>query len=80
MGEAKPGSKVLFRVVDDEGDVNVETQWAYSVGKDQYRLANSPFFAYSVSWEDIVHAPFVDTEQFPVFERIVENRATERSE
>jgi hypothetical protein len=72
MDGAEPDSKVLFRVVGDEGDVDVETLWAISLGNDQYRLANSPFFAYSVSWKDIVYAPFDDTEGFPTFERVVE--------
>src|SRR5215472_12584360 len=34
----------------------IETLWATPLGDDQYRLDNSPFFAYGVSWEDIVEA------------------------
>ena len=37
-------------------DDHVETLWAQSVGLNQYRLDNSPFFAYDVSWRDIVEA------------------------
>ena len=38
----------------------VETLWATPVGADQYRLENSPFFAYGVSWEDVVEAHLDD--------------------
>jgi len=30
--------------------------WATRTGPDHYRLENSPFFAYGVSWQDIVEA------------------------
>jgi len=43
--------KVLLR----EGE-NVETLWAEPVGPDLYRLENSPFWAYGVSWLDVVEA------------------------
>jgi hypothetical protein len=38
----------------------VETLWATPVGADQYRVENSPFFAYGVSWEDVVEAHLDD--------------------
>jgi hypothetical protein len=34
----------------------VETLWAEPVGPDLYRLDNSPFWAYGVSWLDVVEA------------------------
>lgn len=34
----------------------VETVWAEPVGADLYRLDNSPFHAYGVSWRDVVEA------------------------
>ena len=37
-------------------DENVETLWADRVGPDLYRLDNSPFWAYGVSWRDVVEA------------------------
>ena len=37
-------------------DEYVETLWADPVGPDLYRLDNSPFWAYGVSWRDIVEA------------------------
>ena len=43
--------KVLLR----DGE-NVETLWAERVGADLYRLDNSPFWAYGVSWLDVVEA------------------------
>ena len=33
-----------------------ETLWATPLGSNLYRLENSPFFAYGVSWLDIVEA------------------------
>jgi hypothetical protein len=33
-----------------------ETLWATPIGSNFYRLENSPFFAYGVSWMDIVEA------------------------
>lgn len=75
---AKPDSKVLFRVPRDDGTADVETLWATSLGGDRYKLDNSPFYAYSVSWQDVVLAPWSEDESFPTFERVVEksgNRA-----
>jgi hypothetical protein len=37
-------------------DEFVETLWADPVGPDLFRLDNSPFWAYNVSWKDIVEA------------------------
>ena len=34
----------------------VETLWADPVGPNLYRLDNSPFWAYGVSWKDVVEA------------------------
>ncbi|HEX6050934.1 MAG TPA: DUF4265 domain-containing protein [Gemmatimonadaceae bacterium] len=48
---ASSGVKVLLR----DGE-NVETLWADRVGPDLYRLDNSPFWAYGVSWLDVVEA------------------------
>lgn len=65
-------SKILFRVPNDGGTAEVETLWATSLGNDRYKLDNCPFHAYSVSWEDIVFAPFSEEEGFPTFERVIE--------
>jgi Domain of unknown function (DUF4265) len=45
--------KIRFR---DQQTDNTETLWATPVGGDRYRLENSPFFAYGVSWQDVVEA------------------------
>src|SRR5688500_12587671 len=58
--------KVLLR--DDE---NVETVWAQPIGPDQYRLDNSPFWAYGVSWRDVVEA-HPDEDGMLTFVRVVQ--------
>ena len=70
METNRPDSKVLFRVGNDDGSEHVETLWATSLGEDLYCLENSPFFAYGVSWQDIVFAPFSEDEGFPLFQRV----------
>ena len=64
-------AKVLFRVPNGDGSAQVETLWAFDLGNDQYKIDNSPFYAYSVSAEDVVYAPFNNDEGFPTFQRIV---------
>jgi Domain of unknown function (DUF4265) len=64
-------AKVLFRVPADDGSAEVETLWATALGNDEYKLDNSPFYAYSVSWEDIVYAPFDPLEERPTFQRVI---------
>lgn len=58
--------KVLLRAPHGE----VETLWATPVGEASYRLENSPFYAYRVSWLDVVEAR-PDATGFLAFERIV---------
>ncbi len=72
IGDAEPTAKVLFRVPGEGDSAYVETLWAIDLGNDHYRLANSPFYAYSVSWQDVVLAPFSLEEQLPTFQRVVE--------
>jgi hypothetical protein len=64
-------AKVVFRVTYDDGSVEVETLWATALGNDEYKLDNSPFYAYSVSWEDIVYAPYDPLEERPTFQRVI---------
>lgn len=72
MSEAsKPDCKVLIRTVSND-EVNTETLWATSLGDDLYRLENSPFFAYDVSWLDIVLAPPEGEHHYPTFQRVIE--------
>src|SRR5260221_7107419 len=42
------------------GTSDVETLWAIPVDTDLYRLDNSPFFAYGVSWQDVIEAKPAD--------------------
>jgi hypothetical protein len=49
---------------------DVETLWAVPVDVNLYRLDNSPFFAYGVSWQDVIEArPALD--QFLEYVRCV---------
>ncbi|GAB4366118.1 MAG: hypothetical protein Kow00114_23830 [Kiloniellaceae bacterium] len=63
--------KIEIRITDAEGDTEVETLWATPMGKDLYRLENSPWFAYGVSYLDIVQAR-AEGDGFPVFNTVVE--------
>ncbi len=47
--------KIEFRVKDGDS-VNVETPWANKIGDNIYELDNSPFYAYNVSWKDVIEA------------------------
>jgi uncharacterized protein DUF4265 len=62
----------MARVLLPNDDGNVERLWATPVGHNQYRLENSPFYAYRVSWMDIVEAQPVAPDEWPTFLRIVE--------
>lgn len=66
-----PTAKVLFRVPDDEGGATVETLWAVPLGGDRYKLDNSPFYAYGVSWQDTVFAPIDPQEGLPTFHSVI---------
>jgi Domain of unknown function (DUF4265) len=66
-----PNAKVVFRVPEEDGSVHVETLWATSLGEDQYKIDNSPFYAYGVSWEDVVYAPVDPEDGRPTFVRVV---------
>jgi hypothetical protein len=67
-----PTAKVLFRLPEADGSVSVETLWAYELGEDRYKLDNSPFYAYGVSWGDTVLAPHDETEGHPTFQSVLE--------
>jgi hypothetical protein len=67
----EPKAKVLFRVPEDDGTANVETLWAYDLGKDHYKLDNCPFYAYGVSLHDIVYAPHDADEERATFQAVI---------
>jgi len=71
MSDSRKAAKVLFRVPNEDGSAEVETLWADDLGNDQYKLDNCPFYAYGVSWEDVVYAPFDPVEGFPTFQSVV---------
>ena len=68
---SEPNAKVLFRVPNEDGGANVETLWAYDLGSGEYKLDNLPYYAYGVSCDDVILAPFDDDEQFPTFQKVV---------
>jgi hypothetical protein len=61
-----PKAKVLFC----DGQGNDETLWAFYLGNDTYRLDNSPFFAYGVSYQDEVMAKPKKEGDIPQFIKI----------
>ena len=69
---SEPNAKVVFRVPADDGTEDVETLWAFDLGNDKYRIDNLPYFAYGVSWNDIVFAPLDDEEERPTFQKVIE--------
>ena len=52
-------------------DGDVETLWADDLGGRRYRLDNTPWYAYGISWRDIVEAK-PDADGQLQFQRIVE--------
>jgi hypothetical protein len=69
--EAAPTAKVLFSITEDDGTASVETLWAFDLGDDRYKLDNSPFYAYGVSWGDTVLAPRDGAEGHPTFQSVL---------
>jgi hypothetical protein len=50
-------TKVRFPLKPEDWEgLEAENLWAEIIGPDQYRLRNSPFYAYGVSVEDVVYA------------------------
>lgn len=69
---ARRAGLVKIALPDREGDF--ETPWAMPVGRDRYRLENTPFFAYGLSWLDVVEAKSDRSRHpsLPVFTRVIE--------
>ena len=55
MKPETPTGMVKVRFLNPSGPAT-ETLWAIPVEPNLYRLDNSPFFAYGVSWQDTVEA------------------------
>ena len=68
----EPNAKVLFRVeYDDSDEADVEILWAVDLGEDNYKLDNLPYFAYGVSWHDVVYAPYDPDEEHASYKHVV---------
>jgi hypothetical protein len=52
VDSAGPKSKIALR--GDDGEI--ETVWAYELGNGQYKIDNTPWYAYGISWHDVVEA------------------------
>ena len=52
-------------------DGEVETLWARPLGSDQYELDNTPWYAYGISWQDVIEARPQTPGGFPEFVRVV---------
>lgn len=52
MASDDPSAQIVLRGPDGE----VETLWAFDLGGDHYRLDNTPWYAYGISWQDVVEA------------------------
>jgi hypothetical protein len=68
MSNQSQFAKVLFSTEDGQ----VETLWATPLGNALYRLDNSPWFAYGVSWQDTIEAHVIEEDGLPVFQRVIE--------
>ncbi len=53
-----------------EGDI--ETLWARSLGRDRYRLENSPFLVYGLSYHDLIEARPRGPGELPALVRVIE--------
>lgn len=69
--DLEPNAKVRFIVPDEDGEVDIETLWAFNLGDDMYKIDNLPYFAYGVSWNDVVLAPFDEDGHFPTYKHVV---------
>ncbi len=61
----------LVKVELRRDDGEVETLWAFDLGQGQYKLDNTPWYAYCVSTGDVIEAEREDPAGFPVFKRVV---------
>lgn len=50
---------------------DVETLWACPLRDNHYELDNTPWFAYGVSWHDVIEARPQEDGGFPVFSRVI---------
>ena len=57
----------------DSDEVDVEFPWADKIGDNKYQLKNFPFYAYGVSYDDIVEARIkFDDDPYPYMTKVLE--------
>lgn len=49
-------AKVVFPLQRDESEYATESVWAERLSENRFRILNSPFFVFGVSYEDVVEA------------------------
>ena len=57
--------------LNDCGNMKVETIWAIGLGNNLYQIKNNLFFFDGVALDDIVEAKSLETEEFPIFTKVV---------
>ena len=62
----------LVKIVFDDGTGNPERLWAEPLSGDTFRLWNTPFFHYGVSYLDTVRATSKRDDEQPTFEHVIE--------
>lgn len=56
----------------DSGHVEIEYPWADKVGENRFQIKNFPFYAYAISYDDIVEAEFVNKDdKYPFFTKVI---------
>lgn len=67
--ETKIGIETSY---SDTDEIDVEFPWAVDLGNNQYQLKNFPFYAYGVSYDDIVeaHTKYED-DPYPYMTKII---------
>ncbi|MFK8052804.1 MAG: DUF4265 domain-containing protein [Woeseiaceae bacterium] len=57
---------------EDSDEVDVEFMWADAVGDNHYQLKNFPFYAYGISFDDVVEAhPKDDEDPYPYLTKVI---------
>lgn len=51
-----PDSPEMVKVAFRDAEGHVETLWAFPLGDGRFKVDNSPWYQYGVSWHDIVSA------------------------
>lgn len=73
MIDANLAKIVIEQGYSDSDTVDVETPWAEDLGDGLYKLKNSPFYAYGVSYDDVLKcASKYQDDDRRYFERVVE--------